>query len=57
MTSSGIKQSHLNAFGKIYSRLHNSDINWVVTGSFAFAIQGIPLEVHDIDIQTNEKGA
>jgi hypothetical protein len=53
----GIGQNYLNVFRTIYNRLYNSYINWVVTGSFAFAIQGIPLEVHDIDIQTNEKGA
>ena len=55
--NNSIGQNHLNAFSKIYNHLYNSDINWVVTGSFAFAIQGIPVEVHDIDIQTDEKGA
>ena len=30
---------------------------WAVTGSPGFALQGVPVEVHDIDIQTDEPGA
>ena len=35
----------------------NTNVNWVVTGSFSFALQGIALEPHDIDLQTDEAGA
>jgi len=30
---------------------------WVITGSAAFAAQGFPVEVHDLDIQTTSRGA
>lgn len=30
---------------------------WVLTGSLAFFYQGIPVDPHDIDIQTTESGA
>lgn len=42
---------------KIKDKLDDSNINWVLTGSFSFALQGMPVEVHDIDIQTDERGA
>ncbi|GFP31381.1 nucleotidyltransferase domain-containing protein, partial [Candidatus Hakubella thermalkaliphila] len=42
---------------KIYTRLNNSNVNWVVTGSLGFALQGVPVEPNDIDIQTDEAGA
>lgn len=32
-------------------------IIWALTGSTSFALQGMPLEAHDIDVQTNEKSA
>ncbi len=32
-------------------------MNWVVTGSLNFALQGLPLEPHDIDIQADKEGA
>jgi len=41
---------------KIYTQLNNSTVNWVVTGSLGFALQGVPIEVHDIDIQTDRAG-
>lgn len=37
--------------------LNAAGINWVVTGSTAFALRGIPLEPNDIDIQTDREGA
>lgn len=49
------------AFGavlsKLYHELQGSNVNWVVTGSLSFALQGLPLTPHDIDIQTDEAGA
>jgi len=46
-----------SVLSKIYSRLDDVDVNWVLTGSLAFALQGMPVEVHDIDIQTDSEGA
>lgn len=42
---------------QIVTKLQGSEVNWVLTGSLSFALQGLPLEPHDIDIQTDEKGA
>lgn len=47
-----IKPAYLNVLRKIYIRLNNTNVNWVVTGSLSFALQGIPVEPNDIDIQT-----
>jgi len=46
-----VANSHLKVLGKIVSRLKDSSINWVVTGSLGMALQGVPVEVHDIDLQ------
>lgn len=40
----------------MHTRLASTDVNWVVTGSLGFALQGMPVEPHDIDIQSDEKG-
>ena len=52
-----IDPRHLAVLRTIASRLDNSDVNWVVTGSLGFALQGVPVDVHDIDIQTDAAGA
>ena len=52
-----LNPSYLNVLRKIYACLINTNINWVVTGSLSFALQGIALEPHDIDLQTDEAGA
>jgi len=52
-----IPQIHLKVLHKLYERLKNSHVNWVVTGSLGFALQGVPIEPHDIDIQTDREGA
>ncbi len=52
-----IPQTHLKVLYKLYERLKDSDVNWVVTGSLGFALQGVPVEPHDIDIQTDKEGA
>ena len=41
----------------IYGRLKDDTVNWVITGSMNFALHGIVIEVHDIDIQTDKSGA
>ncbi|MDK2870526.1 MAG: hypothetical protein PWP39_1761 [Pyrococcus sp.] len=52
-----IPQRHLKALRKLYGRLKDSDVNWVITGSLCFALQGVPVEPHDIDVQTDREGA
>ena len=52
-----IPQTHLKVLYKLYERLKDSNVNWVVTGSLGFVLQGVPVEPHDIDIQTDREGA
>ena len=52
-----IPQTHLKVLRKLYGRLSESNVNWAVTGSLGFALQGVPVEPHDIDIQTDRTGA
>ena len=42
---------------KIYGRLNHCDVLWVITGSMGMALQGMDIQVHDIDIQTDKEGA
>ena len=37
--------------------MHQSSVDWAVTGSLGMALQGMDLPVHDIDLQTDEAGA
>jgi hypothetical protein len=52
-----IEAQYLNALRKIYTRLKDNQVNWVITGSLGMALQGVDVEVHDIDIQTDKDGA
>lgn len=52
-----LPEQHLKVLQKIYDKLNGTNINWVITGSTAFAIQGIPLIPNDIDIQSDKDGA
>jgi hypothetical protein len=45
------------ALNEIHRRLHGKPIIWVITGSCGMALQGMPTEVHDIDLQTDKRGA
>jgi hypothetical protein len=49
--------SFLAVLRVLYRRLSDADINWAVTGSLGFALQGVPSEPADIDIQTDKAGA
>ena len=52
-----INPSFLDVLRKLYMRLNVTNINWAVTGSLCFALQGVPVEVvHDIDLQSDEAG-
>ena len=48
---------YMNVLRQIHARLSDTHINWVVTGSLGFALQGVPVQPNDIDIQTDEVGA
>ena len=52
-----ISPAHLSALRKIHSRLTEAGVNWVVTAGVNLALQGLPVEPDDIDIQTDEAGA
>jgi hypothetical protein len=45
--------SYSKAMRRIYKSLQNRPLNWVVTGSFSFALQGVPVTPRDIDLQTD----
>ena len=51
------RTQHLSVLRKICAHLEDSGINWVVTGSLGMALQGVLVQVHDIDIQTDKDGA
>ncbi|MBU4226817.1 hypothetical protein KJ830_10360 [bacterium] len=52
-----LNPDYLKVLRKINARLNNTCVNWVVTGSLGFALQGVPVEPNDIDIQTDKRGA
>jgi hypothetical protein len=52
-----IDVQYIKVLRKIHEKLAGSEISWVVTGSLNFALHGLQVEIHDIDIQTDKKGA
>ena len=52
-----LPDEHYRALKKLYDGLEGSDINWVVTGSVSFCLQGVPVSPNDMDIQTDKPGA
>jgi hypothetical protein len=52
-----VRPEHLAAFHVIYERLNCLRIDWAITGSLGMALQGMQLDVHDIDLQTDAPGA
>ena len=52
-----IDMSYSKAMRRIYRSLHDKPVNWVVTGSFSFALQGVPVTPDDIDLQADLAGA
>jgi hypothetical protein len=52
-----LPDGHFAALRKIVARIGDHPITWALTGSASMALQGMPLEVHDIDIQTDKAGA
>ena len=52
-----LNPDYLKVLSKINAQLNNTSVNWAVTGSLGFALQGVPVEPNDIDIQTDKRGA
>jgi hypothetical protein len=52
-----LNTAYLKVLRKINTRLSNTNVNWAITGSLGFALQGVPAEPNDIDIQTDKRGA
>jgi hypothetical protein len=52
-----IPNAYFKVIQEIMNRLKGNAITWVVTGSLGMALQGVPVEIHDIDIQTDQNGA
>ena len=52
-----IDTDYLGILRTICAKLAGFEVDWVVTGSLAFALQGMDTEVHDVDIQTGVAGA
>ena len=52
-----ISPSHRAALHIICDRLRDAELVWAITGSLGFALQGVPVSPHDIDLQTTAAGA
>ncbi len=52
-----LNPDYLKVLRKINTRLNITSVNWAVTGSLGFALQGVPVKPNDIDIQTDKRGA
>ena len=52
-----IEMQYIKTLQRIYARLEDNKVNWVITGSLGMALQGVDVEVHDINIQTDKDGA
>jgi hypothetical protein len=51
-----VPSAHVSALRWLTLCLPLGEINWALTGSTAHALQGVPVEPHDIDVQTDEVG-
>lgn len=52
-----VEEKYLEVLRMICSRLEENGINWALTGSLGMALQGVNVEIHDIDLQTDKRGA
>jgi hypothetical protein len=53
----GIPAGHISVLRLICGRLGEASSVWAVTGSLAFALRGMDVTVHDIDLQSDCAGA
>jgi hypothetical protein len=52
-----IDPTHLHVLQILITHIHDLNAPWAITGSLGFALQGLPVTPHDIDLQTDETGA
>ena len=52
-----IEPRFLDALRIVCDRLDGCPSPWAITGSLGMALQGMDLEIHDIDLQTDQSGA
>jgi len=52
-----IDTRYLNVLRKLHARLSDGKVNWALTGSLSLALQGVPVQVNDIDVETDKAGA
>lgn len=52
-----IPERYLQVLRELTARLADAPFPWVITGSLGMALQGVPVDVHDVDIQTDQAGA
>ena len=52
-----IEKCYLEVMGVILSRLKDLFHPWAVTGSLGLFLQGVEVDVHDIDLQSTKEGA
>ncbi len=51
-----IPKQHFQVLATIVEALRDRQIDWVITGSLGMALHGMPLNPHDIDLQTDKNG-
>lgn len=49
--------NNLRTFQKIQQMVQDQDVLMILSGSTSLALQGVDVEVHDIDILSDERGA
>ncbi len=52
-----IAKGYLDVLRKLDGRLEGTEVRWAITGSLHLSLRGLPVEVKDIDVRTDEAGA
>ncbi len=52
-----LPESHWRVLRWLCDALHSRNVSWALTGSTGMSLQGVPVAVHDIDVQTDAAGA
>ena len=52
-----IERGYLLALRRVCGRLSDLKHPWAITGSLGLALQGVAVDIHDVDIQTDRGGA
>ncbi|MFW9853060.1 MAG: nucleotidyltransferase domain-containing protein [Candidatus Thorarchaeota archaeon] len=48
---------YIDVLKTLHSRLHETDITWIIGGSLALALEGLDVTPRDIDLFTDKEGA